>query len=501
MNTTLTPQCVFPILSAEEAADLIQHGQTLGCSGFTLAGAPKAIPRALAEKAIAEHSEQRDFKLGIITGASTGASLDGSLAEADAISFRTPFQTERKLRENINRGLCRFFDLHLGQLPAYVERGWLGKINWALIEAAEVGADGTIVPTTSVGASPSFCKVADRILIELNHYHPAAIRGFHDITCNKRSPNADILKLSKVDDRMGSDAIRVDPAKIVGIVETHEKDETNHFKSSDYTTQLLGQNVAEFILSESRRGHFSSGLLPVQAGVGNVSNALLEAMSANPKLQKFSMFSEVLQDTVIEAIKSERIQFGSATSWRLSESSLQDIYQNLDFFKQRLILRSQDISNNPEIISRLGLIAINTALEVDFSGNVNSTHIMGSDIVNGIGGSGDFARNAYISIFCCPSIAKNGTISTIVPRVTHTDHSEHSVHVIITEQGIADLRGKDPRQRAECIIKNCAHPSYRDLLRFHLNQQPGGHTPFDIDNPFPLHINYRNRGNMQDYGN
>ena len=488
---------MFTELTPEEATEFIENKHTLGCSGFTSAGAPKAIPRALAQKAMKEHAEQRDYQLGIITGASTGDSFDGALAAANAISFRTPFQTDRKLRDNINDRLCHFFDLHLGQLPAYIERGLLGKIDCAIIEAAEVLPSGEIIPTTSVGASPSFCKVADRILIELNSYHPASIRGFHDITSRKLPPHADILPLRKVDDRLGIDAIRVDPEKIVGIVKTHEKDETSLFKPADQTSRQLGQHVAEFLLSEFKRGRFPSGLLPVQAGVGNISNALIEAMIAHPELPSFSMYSEVLQDTVIEAMKNERVRFGSSTSWRLSESSLKDLYDNLAFFKERLILRSQDISNNPEIIARLGIIAINTALEADFTGNVNSTHVLGNNIVNGIGGSGDFARNAYISIFCCPSTAKQGTISTIVPMVTHIDNSEHSVHVIITEQGIADLRGKDPRQRAECIIDNCAHPDYRDLLRFYLRRERTGHTPFNLDNPFPMHINYRDRGDMR----
>ena len=487
----------YSVLTADEAAAMINHGDVIGCSGFTSAGAPKAIPRALAKKATKEHAEQRDYQLGIITGASTGDSLDGVLAAADAISFRTPFQTDRKLRNNINDRRCHFFDLHLGQLPAYVERGVLGKIDWAIIEAAEVLPTGEIIPTTSVGASPSFCKVTDRILIELNSYHPVSVRGFHDITSRRQPPHADILPLRNISDRLGVDAIRVDPAKIVGIVKNHEKDEASSFKPADTTTQQLGHHVAEFLLSEFKRGRFPSGLLPIQAGVGNISNALLEAMAAHTELPPFSMYSEVLQDTVIEAIKNERVHFGSATSWRLSESLLKDLYDNLDFFRERLILRSQDISNSPEIIARLGIIAVNTALEVDFTGNVNSTHVLGNNIVNGIGGSGDFARNAYISIFCCPSTAKQGKISTIVPWVTHMDHSEHSVQVIITEQGIADLRGKDPRQRAECIIDNCAHPDYRDLLHFYLRQEKFGHTPFDLDNPFPMHLNYRDRGDMR----
>jgi Acetyl-CoA hydrolase/transferase C-terminal domain len=64
--------------------------------------------------------------------------------------------------------------------------------------------------------------------------------------------------------------------------------------------------------------------------------------------------------------------------------------------------------------------------------------------MNGFGGSGDFARNAYLSIFIVPSTAKGGSISTIVPMVTHVDHIEHDVQIIVTEHGLADLRGSSP---------------------------------------------------------
>ena len=80
-------------------------------------------------------------------------------------------------------------------------------------------------------------------------------------------------------------------------------------------------------------------------------------------------------------------------------------------------------------------------------------------MMNGIGGSGDFTRNAYISIFTCPSVAKEGKISAIVPMVSHLDHSEHSVNIIITEQGVADLRGKSPKERAEASSKTVRIPT------------------------------------------
>jgi acyl-CoA hydrolase len=116
--------------------------------------------------------------------------------------------------------------------------------------------------------------------------------------------------------------------------------------------------------------------------------------------------------------------------------------------------------------------------------------------MNGIGGSGDFARNAYLSIFMCPSAAKGGKISTLVPMCTHVDHNEHSVQVIVTEQGLADLRGLAPAERAHLLIERCAHPSYRDYLHRYLREAGKGHINHDLSRCFELHQNLLRTGSM-----
>ena len=98
---------------------------------------------------------------------------------------------------------------------------------------------------------------------------------------------------------------------------------------------------------------------------------------------------------------------------------------------------------------------MNSMIEADIYGNINSTHLMGSSMMNGIGGSGDFARNGYLSFFVTPSVAKDGKISCIVPMCSHVDHTEHDTQIIVTEQGLADLRGLAPRQRAKVMIEKC----------------------------------------------
>ena len=169
---------------------------------------------------------------------------------------------------------------------------------------------------------------------------------------------------------------------------------------------------------------------------------------------------------------------------------------HLDFFKDKILLRPQEISNNPEVARRLGLIAINTALEADIFGNINSTHVSGTRMMNGIGGSGDFTRSAMLSIFTTPSTAKEGKISAFVPMVSHLDHSEHSVKIIITEYGVADLRGKSPIQRARCIIDNCVHPDYKPLLEEYLAMGIKGHTPQNLKCCFAFHEELAASGDM-----
>lgn len=160
-------------------------------------------------------------------------------------------------------------------------------------------------------------------------------------------------------------------------------------------------------------------------------------------------------------------------------------------------MRPQEITNHPEIVRRLGIISMNTAIEVDLTGNVNSTHVMGKTMMNGIGGSGDFTRNAYLSIFSCPSTAKGGKISTIVPLCSHMDHSEHSVQVVATEYGVADLRGRDPHERARLIIDNCAHPDYRDQLRDYLRMVKEGHEPLSLSLGLAMHRAFLRHGDMR----
>jgi acetyl-CoA hydrolase len=487
----------FPVLAADEAAAMIQNGQTVGFGGFTPAGAPKVIPYALAAKANAEHEAGREFQIGVLTGASTGPSLDGALAKADAISFRTPYQSNAELRKRINAGQTRFFDMHLSLMPQAVRYGFLGPVHWAVVEASDITAGGGIVLTSSVGAVPTFATRADKILVELNHFHPPTLLGMHDIYEPADPPHRREIPIYKPHDRIGSPVVTVDPSRIVGVVVTNLPDETGGFDEATAETQTIGNRVAEFLACEIKAGRIPKAFLPIQSGVGNIANAVLGALGRHKEIPAFEMYTEVLQDSVVDLIKQERVKFASTCSLTLSQPAIRSIYDNLERFRPRILMRPQEISNNPEVIRRLGLISINTAIEIDIFGNVNSTHVMGRQMMNGIGGSGDFTRNAYLSVFTCPSTAKGGKISTIVPLVSHMDHSEHSVQIVATEHGIADLRGRSPFERAMLIIENCAHPDFHDELKGYLEIVEGGHTPQTLSAAFKMHEQFLKTGNMR----
>ena len=488
----------FPILTADEAADMIQNGQIIGFSGFTAAGAAKAVPFALAQKARREHEAGRPFKVDVLTGASTGKSLDGALAEAEAINFRAPYQGNPTLRKQINAGKVRFVDMHLSAVAQQVRYGFLGKISWAVVEACDVTAGGGIVLSTSVGNSNTYLRVADKVIIELNSKHPTSLLGIHDIFEPKDPPGRSEIPIFSPSDRCGSPICVVDPDKIAGVVFTNLADESGGFEEGTPVTDQIGQNVADFLVSEIRTGRVPSSFLPLQSGVGNIANAVLAALGRSSEIPAFEMYTEVLQDSVIPLLENGRCKFASTCSLTLSAEAMSKVVADMSYYKKRLVLRPQEISNNPELVRRLGIISMNTALEMDLGGNVNSTHVMGKTMMNGIGGSGDFTRNAYISIFSCPSTAKNGMISAIVPVASHMDHSEHSVQVLITEQGVADLRGKDPHERAEIIIEKCAHPDFRDQLREYLSMTDKHvHEPISLSMAFGMHRKFQATGDMR----
>ncbi len=489
-------QRAFPTLTPEEAAEVFNDGQLVAFSGFTPAGSAKAVPRALAKRANEMHRRGEPMQIRVLTGASTGHSLDDTLAEANAISWRAPYQSSRPLRKQINEGQVAFVDMHLSHVAQSVLFGFFGQVDVAVVEASEVTADGRVYLTTSIGASPTFLQAADKVIIELNRKQSPRISEMADIMIHKAPPHRPAIDLDHPLQRVGKTFVRMDPDKIVGVVETDEADELKSMGPSDSVSRRIAGHVVEFLHQELVEGRIPPDFLPLQSGVGSVANAVLQGIGEHPELPDFLMFSEVFQPAAFDLMKRGRLRGASTCALTLDPQQMEELTSDMDFFAPRLVLRPQEISNNPAVVRQLGVIALNTALEVDLFGNVNSTHVCGGKLINGIGGSGDFARNSYISIFVCPSIAQGGRISTVVPMCPHVDHNEHSVNVIVTEQGLADLRGLAPNERAMRMIDCCAHPSYRDYLHRYARDASAGHISHDLGNCFGLFQNLQRNGHM-----
>lgn len=482
------------ITTPERAASLFRNAMTVGMSGFTKAGDCKALPDALARRALED-----GLKLNIMTGASLGNESDGMMALAGLVERRSPFQADPRLRQEINAGRVMFTDQHLSETVEQLRAGNLPPVDIAIVEAIAIREDGSIVPSTSVGNTASFVQQAHQIIVELNLAMPLALEGLHDIYIPGDRPSREPIPLTTVSQRIGTSAIKVDPDRIAAIVLTDSVDSPSNNLPPDEQTQAIAGHVVEFLSGEVAAGRMTSALMPLQAGIGTIANAVLHGL-VESSFNGMTMYSEVLQDSTFELLDSGQLTFASASSITLSEATYRKFLDNVDRYRSRLVLRPQEISNHPEIVRRLGIIAINTALELDIYGNVNSTHVNGTHMMNGIGGSGDFARNAHLSIFVTKSTAKNGAISSIVPMVTHVDHTEHDVDIVATEWGLADLRGLAPRERAARIIDRCVHPDYRDMLWDYYRRAcaAGGHTPHLLSEAFAWHQRFSNSGSMQE---
>ena len=495
------PDFLQRVMSADEAAALIPAGANVGMSGCTGAGYPKAVPMALARRIEALHAQGQPFKIGLWTGASTAPELDGALAKVGGIEMRMPYQSDPACRQRINAGQMQYMDIHLSHMAQFVWFGFLGKLDVAVVEVAGVLPDGRLIPSSSVGNNKTWLDQADKIILEVNDLQNPGLEGMHDIYYGTdRPPHRKPIPMTAPDERIGEPYLRCDLSKVIAVVHTSQSDRNSTFAAPDAVSEQIAGHIIEFMQQEVKLGRLPANLLPLQSGVGNIANAVLAGLNQGP-FENLTAYTEVLQDGMLDMLRSGKLASASATALSLSPAALEDFTRNIDFYRQRIVLRPQEISNHPELVRRLGVIAMNAMIEADIYGNVNSTHIMGTSIMNGIGGSGDFARNGYLSFFMTPSVAKGGAISCIVPMASHVDHTEHDVQVIVTEQGLADLRGLSPTQRAELIIDKCAHPDFRPALRDYLERARhsggGQHTPHLLPEALSWHQRFVETGTMR----
>lgn len=465
----------LPVVDAREAAATIPSDATLLVSGFSSVGYPKAVPRALV-------ADDRELSLTIVSGGSTGEEIDTALIEADAIDRRYPFQARKESRDAINAGTVQFHDLHISSLGDAVAHGQLVDPDIALVEAVAVGQDW-LIPTTSIGHTSTYVRSADRLIVEINRAQPLELRHIHDVYDVQDPPNRGPIPLTTVSERIGDPKIRFDPAKLEAVVRVDDLDTPYTFKDISESEKRIGSHLATFLGAEIRTDPVLKETVNLQFGVGSIGNALmgqLDRIEFGDRTVNY--FGEVIQDGLLDKLDGSPIESASATALALSSDGQKRFFDRIESYVSDIVLRPAHVSNNPGLIDRFGVVGINSALEVDIYGHVNATHINGTHLVNGIGGGGDFSRHSHIGIIALSSTAAGGDISRIVPMVPHVDHTEHDISIVITEQGIADLRGLGPRERATELITQCAHPTYKDELWSYLDraEKSGGHIPHDL---------------------
>lgn len=492
----------IPEITAAEAAAQVKDGEWIGVGGFGPAGAPKTITPAIAARAREEHAAGRPFKVNVVTGASIGASCDGELAAADAIDRRLPFSVNAEIRKAYNEGRVRYTDLSLSDNATFLRQGITGPVDWGILEACdiqEVRGRLRIYLTAGIGIAPTICHSARRgVFIELNSWHSTKLIGMHDIYEIEAPWYRSPIRITQPVEIIGMPYIEMAPDQVKGIVLTHQPDEARAMTPATDVTDRIGQHMADFLVDNMQRGYINPRRLILQSGVGSGANAVLGALGRCKEVPDFNIYTEVLQEEPLRLIREGRVVAASTGALTISSEHLQNLYANINDYRGRLLIRPSEISNCPEIIARLGICSLNTAIEVDIYGHVNSTKIGGTRMMNGVGGSADFTNSAMLATFTCGSTTKDGRISSIVPFCSHVDHTEHYVDAIVTEYGVADLRGKCAMEKAEALVA-IAHPDYRPLLRDYLRlaERYGGHTHHVLNAAFAMHDTYRRKGDMR----
>ena len=489
------------VMSAEAATEFVKDGDNVGVSGFTPSGYPKAVPLALSEK-----GKKTPFKVNVWTGASVGPEIDSAMVEAGIMDRRLPYQTNGDLRKAANAGVVKYSDIHLSHFAQMTRYGFMANrrgVDVAIIEACKIidlgNGEVGIIPTTSMGNSSSFVQCAPKVIVEVNVTQPVELEGMHDSYVPLDPPYRKPIPIEKPEDRIGTPYIPCKLDKLVAVVPCDITDKVRPLGEIDEDAKHMGQNLVKFLKDEVAAGRLPKNLLPLQSGVVSVANAVINGL-VNSDFEDLTVYTEVIQDGMFDLIDAGKLRVCSGTALTPSPECLKKFYANLDKYKKHIILRPQEISNNPEVARRIGVIAMNTAIEVDIYGNINSTHVCGTKLMNGVGGSGDFARNGYLTVFFTNSLAKGGKISSVVPFCSHIDHATLDVDVIVSERGVADLRGLTPREKAPIIIDQIANPKYQPLLTDYFERackEVGGQTPHLLAEAFDFYKRFNETGSME----
>lgn len=465
-----------PLVDAASAAASIPVDATVLTSGFGSVGYPKAIPLALAD-------DTRNLELTLVHAGNVGEEIDIDLIESGAVDRRFTYQSSTVARTATNRRNVAFSDRNASAVGDEVQYGRLVDPDIAVVEAVAVGEDW-FVPSTSVGQTPAFVGAADSLLIELNREQPLELQGLHDIYRPDAPPDRKPIPLSTPGGRIGTSHVGFDSETLIGVIETDTPDSTYNFRDPTADDLAIAAHLGSFLAAEIERSSVFEDTVHLQFGVGSLGNALMgELKSLDFGDRTVVYFGELIQDGLLDMLDADRLESASATSMALTDEGQDRLFADVERYAEDIVLRPAGVTNHPGLIDQFGVIGVNSAIEFDIYGNVNSTHAGGKRMINGVGGSADFNRNSLVTVCALPSTLDDGDISRVVPMAFHVDHTEHDVDVFVTEQGVADARGCSPVERAEMIIDRCAHPEFTPDLQSYLTdvKSQDYHIPHDID--------------------
>ncbi len=342
------------------------------------------------------------------------------------------------VRKAVNEGRAEFIPIFLSEVTMLYKKDIL-KANVALIHVSPPDEHGFCSYGIDVGNIKTPAEKADVVIAQVNRKMP---RGLGDsfIHVNKIDyiveHDADLLELPQVDPNA--------TPEMLGIFDT------------------IGKYIAGMIEDGST----------LQMGIGAIPDSVLRYLKNKKDL---GIHTEMFSDGIVDLVESGIINGEKKTlhPGKIIAGFVLGTRKSYDFLDNNPIIEfhPQEYVNNPFIISRNDkMVAINSAIEVDLTGQVCSDSI-GTRFYSGIGGQVDFIRGAAHSnngkpIIALPSTTKNGDISRIVMTLkpgAGVVTSRGDVHYVVTEYGIADLFGKTIQERARALI-NISHPRFRDEL-------------------------------------
>jgi acyl-CoA hydrolase len=466
------------VMDAEDAVrKFVAGSKAIAISGMTGTGYPKVVPRAMSE-----YVERAGEKFDVVVyGAGTvGVDLEEYLSRI-GIRRRFPIGASAEVtRKLVNSREFEAYDMWLTEYSRWLRDDVLtrrfGGIDIAIVEATGVTEEGLVLGT-SVDAIPVFIEKARGVIVELSLVKPYML-GLHDIYVPKIN---EVIPVRSVLDRIGDRVVKIPKSKVMAVVPSTIDDQRGAYSPGGDIDRRVVENIVDFLSKEaSEDPNLRTDYVTLQPAAGPIASLLADRIHEIGF--SLSIWGEIASVRWLKTLNENVKAISGSAIYTLpgDERLREEFYENIDEFKDRVVLRPQAISNSPEIISRFYHINVQQAIEVDVYGQVNITYI-GDRFIVGVGGSGDHAKASYITIVALPSITGSG-LPRVVPLVYHVDLVDHDVDIIVTDQGWADLRGLSPLEKARAIIEECAHPSYKDILWDYLETvvKKTGHRPVDL---------------------